>query len=91
MSDAKPQPARWEPEFVAICSDRPVVILNVEDRHRLSAGNFNLVRGRQNLAYLDEGFKSAAGNKVFPMIQGWGERGMESGIFAPTSDGDDSL
>jgi hypothetical protein len=66
------------------------VVLDVEDRYRLSAGNFDLVCGRQNLAQLDKGFKSAAADKLFPMIQGWSDRGMESGIFAQAFDGDDT-
>jgi hypothetical protein len=70
--------------------NEPVVVLDIEDRHRLSAGNFDLVCGRQNLAQLDKGFKSAAADKLFPMIQGWSGRGMKSGIFAQAFDGDDT-
>jgi hypothetical protein len=70
--------------------NKPVVVLDVEDRYRLSAGNFDLVCGRKNLAQLNKGFKSAAADKLFPMIQSWSDRGMESGIFAQAFDGDDT-
>jgi len=76
--------------FVSQLVTQPSVPLRLPYRHRLSAGNFDLVGGGQNLAQLDKGLKSAAADEFFPMIQGRSERGMESGIFAQAFEGDDT-
>jgi hypothetical protein len=70
--------------------DQSVVVLDVENRDRLTAGYLDLVRRWQNFPQIDQVLKTPAANEFFPVIEGRGRWWMTFGIVAQPFDRDDA-
>jgi len=67
--------------------NQPVVVCDVENGHRASALNFDLIGRRQHATQLDEMGELALKHEFSPMSQRAGNGRMNFGIFAQTLDG----